>query len=153
MKVIFDECAAMKKWLIVIFLTILSTILSIITAEDARPLNAPEVTQQIKITDSKNAKDIFITDPGLINRFNYFWSQKAPLLKQKLKQKHKQKQNLKQQQYQWRYQITIQNSIAISTWVYDPKGYTKQLSLKQTGATYKLTAIRAFNRFLKMDKS
>jgi len=54
--------------------------------------------------------------------------------------------------YQWRYQLKIINQSGSSSWVYDPKGYAREISLKQSSVIYQLLPVRAFNHFLTKEK-
>ena len=76
-------------------------------------------------------------DPILVMKsFYYYWSQK--------KQLHSQKS----QAYQWRYQLMIQDNDKTTRWVYDPRGYAKEVTLNQSSPLYQVNTVRAFNRFL-----
>jgi len=91
----------------------------------------------IVITDSTINQQITLTDDKKINRFYYYWSQKQPL------------QSQKNQAYQWRYQLLIQDNNKSSRWVYDPRGYAREVTLNQSSRIYQFSSVRTFNRFLK----
>jgi len=91
-------------------------------------------TSTIKITNSLNNRERAISDAKELNRFHYFWSQKQPVKNNKA--------------IQWRYQILISERGKKSRWVYDPKGYAREISLKKSNVIYRLTPIRSFNRFI-----
>jgi len=112
----------MKKFILLLFFFILSA--NIWSAE-------------IKITDSATNHVQLINDAKEINRFNYFWSQKQPVSKQ--------------QAYQWRYQLIIDSPLGKSSWVYDPKGYAREISMQHSSVIYQLSPVRSFNRFLIKD--
>lgn len=88
---------------------------------------------QVLITDSKTKKTIKITKTNTLQRFNYFWSQKQPI-----KKSHA---------YQWQYQLLIKGNHGESKWVYDPKGFAREVTLKQTAAIYQVSSARSLNRF------
>jgi len=97
-----------------------------------------ESVQQMKpsvvITDSKNQAVFTINTDDTLNRFNYFWSQKQMLNDNKI--------------HQWRYQLLISNQSGETHWVYDPKGFAREITMDNTGKTYLLGTTRSFNRFL-----
>ena len=96
------------------------------------------LSAEIKVIDSKTNQVQFIRDANQVNRFNYFWSQKQPFRKQ--------------QTFQWRYQLTIVDQTGTSNWVYDPKGYAREVTMQHSSVTFQLSPIRSFNRFLIKDK-
>ena len=126
----------MKSIFSLLILTILLTVFLSTTLLATTKKSA--ATKQVKITDTKNNSIQLISDEKQLNRFNYFWSQK-------------QQQN-KPQAYQWRYQLIIQDSSGETRWVYDPKGYAREISMNQSTATYQIMPIRSFNRFLTKEK-
>ena len=81
---------------------------------------------------------INMSDENQINRFNYFWAQKQPVRKP--------------QAYQWRYQLTIDSPSGKSSWVYDPRGYAREITLQHSSVIFQLSPVRSFNRFLIKDK-
>lgn len=93
---------------------------------------------EIKITDSSTNHVQLISDANQINRFNYFWSQKQPVRKP--------------QAYQWRYKLMIDGPSGISSWVYDPRGYAREITLQKSSVIFQLSPVRSFNRFLIKDK-
>ena len=102
------------------------------------PTTISAATKQVKITDSTNNRVQLISDEKQLNRFNYFWSQKQPVNKP--------------QAYQWRYQLIILGTSGETRWVYDSKGYAREISVNQSTATYQIMPIRSFNRFLTKEK-
>jgi len=91
-------------------------------------------TLQLKITDANDNQVQLITDKKQLNRFDYFWSQKQPVNKP--------------HNYQWRYQLIIEQQSGTSKWVYDLKGFAREISLHQSTVIYQLGPIRSFNNFL-----
>ncbi|RLA04392.1 MAG: hypothetical protein DRQ47_03455 [Gammaproteobacteria bacterium] len=92
---------------------------------------------QVIIIDSKTSQTTKITDATQLNRFNYFWSQKQPAKTPAV--------------YQWRYQLIIETPRGKSRWVYDPKGYARQVSMDKSIDIFLLSPIRSFNRFLEQE--
>ncbi|MCP3674033.1 MAG: hypothetical protein GY829_06135 [Gammaproteobacteria bacterium] len=92
---------------------------------------------EIKVTDSSTNQVQLISDAKQINRFNFFWSQKQPVRKQ--------------QTYQWRFQLTIDSPSGKSSWVYDPRGYAREITMQQSSVIYQLSPVRSFNHFLIKD--
>ena len=93
-------------------------------------------SSSVAITDSTTNLLSKLTDSNKLNSFNYYWSQKQPLHSQK------------RQSYQWRYQLVIQDNSNTSRWVYDPRGYARELTLNESSKVYQLATVRAFNNFL-----
>ncbi|MFT5521137.1 MAG: hypothetical protein ACI9IA_001737 [Enterobacterales bacterium] len=89
------------------------------------------------ITDSITNWQSTLTDSKKLNSFYYYWSQKKPFHAQK------------NQVYQWRYQLLVQDNNKTSRWVYDPRGYAREVTLNQSSTVYQLATIRAFNSLLK----
>ncbi|MFT5452715.1 MAG: hypothetical protein ACI9N9_002210 [Enterobacterales bacterium] len=106
-------------------------------AEVGAVINANETTSSsVAVTDSTTHWQSTLTDSKKLNSFNYYWSQKQLLHAQK------------SQAYQWRYQLQIQDNDKTSKWVYDPRGYAREVTISPTSKVYQLNTARAFNRFL-----
>ncbi len=105
------------------------------------------VLQKVSIVDSYNNKNMELTSDTLLNRFNYIWSQKQPLL---VNQGHSNQRHSNQQKdaYQWRYQITITQNSKMSKWVYDINGYARKISMGGQSTIFKLSSGRSLNQLL-----
>jgi len=90
--------------------------------------------RRVEIIDSKSNQVQHLTEAEKLNRFYYYWSQKQPVKSSS--------------QYQWRYQLTLHDQSGKSRWVYDPRGYLREVSMAKTTTVYQLNPSRAFNRFL-----
>jgi hypothetical protein len=90
----------------------------------------------VAITDSATNLQSTLTDNKKLNSFYYYWSQKRQLHSQK------------NQAYQWRYQLLIQANNKTNRWVYDPRGYAREVTINQSSRVYQFTTVRAFNSFL-----
>ena len=126
----------MKKLFIKLFLQFVLFSLTLASMSAAKPDAAvnPVTIESIRIIDSKNNQMYRLTDDKQLNRFKYLWSQKKPFKNQR--------------PFKWRYQLIIPGSTGETKWVYDPEGYTRKLSVKQTTTIYHLSTTRSFNRFL-----
>ncbi|PCJ51025.1 MAG: hypothetical protein COA74_00745 [Gammaproteobacteria bacterium] len=91
----------------------------------------------VEITDSSSNQQLKITDDARLNRFYYYWSQKQPLHSTK-----------SAQTYQWRYQLQIQDKNEQRRWVYDPRGYAREVTLNKSSVIYQFSSVRSFNRFI-----
>ena len=116
----------MRKILLLLFLTLALPVYS--NENGTRP--------HVKITDSKDNKVTLIKDEKTLNRFNFFWSQKQMM-----------KKNLT---FKWRYQFIIYGPSGKSKWVYDPRGYAREITMDKSTVTFKLVPIVSFNGILKL---
>lgn len=95
---------------------------------------------QVKVTVSTKGESHSITETKLLNQFHYFWSQKQPIT------------SSKSLTFRWLYQFVIGEGSGKSSWVYDPRGYAKKVTLKDSSVVFRLSSTRSFNRFLKRDQ-
>ena len=117
-----------------IFLFVLTSLLTTFVVKAVKPIADNKLESHLIITDSKTNQTIQLIDKVKLQRFNYFWSQKQPI-----KKSHS---------YHWQYQLLIKDNNGESKWVYDPKGFAREVTLNQTASIYQVTSARSLNRFL-----
>jgi len=129
----------MKKFLLYFLLFGIFTSYMNLSNAEANKISKTSTTVKshsnfVKISDSMRGKEQLITNEKQLNQFHYYWAQKQPV-----------KQHTPSH---WRYQITLGSPSKKSHWVYDPAGYTREVSMDKSDVIYRLTPIRSFNRFL-----
>ena len=138
MKIIL-QLLALSLFLVLLFLAEKSEVGVTINAKEtisAEQYKSTTSSPSVIITNSTSNWQSKLTDNKKLNSFYYYWSQKQLLHSQK------------NQAYQWRYQLLIQDHNKTSQWVYDPRGYAREVTLNQSSPVYQLNAARAFNRYL-----
>ena len=119
---------------IIVILIVFTTLITGYTLKATNPAAENKLNNQLHIIDSKTNQTITVTDKNKLQRFNYFWAQKQPITKT--------------QTYHWQYQLMINDSNTKSKWVYDPKGFAREVTLNKKATIYQFSSARSLNHFL-----